>query len=116
MIVADVHALNAFRVVRFLRDKFKIDAKARRQWFNYWLIEGLDALELWLTAADGVRRYCVGDAPTIADICLVPQLEIARRNGIDLEDFPRLSEIGAACTTLDAFRNAHPDQQMDSQP
>ena len=114
MIVSDVHALNAFRVVRFLRDKFKIGAKVRRQWFNHWLIEGLDALELWLTAADSTRRYCVGDAPTIADICLVPQLEIARRNGIDLEDFPRLTEIDGVCTALDAFRNAHPDQQMNS--
>lgn len=106
MITSDMHGLNAFRVVSFLRDGFKIDAKGRRRWLNHWLIEGLDALELWLAAAGGTRRFCVGDSPSIADICLVPQVEVARRNRIALDEFPRVSEIDAACTALDAFRNA----------
>ena len=114
MIVSDIHGLNAFRVVGFLRDGFKIDTKGRRQWFNHWLVEGLDALELWLAAGGGTRQYCVGDAPSIADICLVPQIAVARRNRIDLDDFPRLSEIDAACTALEAFRRARPEHQTDS--
>jgi maleylacetoacetate isomerase len=106
MVCADMQPLNAFRVVGFLRDAFGIDTRGRRRWFNHWLVEGLDALELWLTAAGGARRYCVGGAVSLADVCLVPQLEVARRNGIDLEDFPRLREIEAACMELEPFRRA----------
>ncbi len=114
MIASDVHPLIAFRAISFLRDGFKIDTGGRRKWFNYWLIEGLDALELWLTAGGGTRRYCVGDQVTIADVCLVPQLEVARRNHIDLDDFPRLTSVETTCMALDAFRNAEPGAQAKS--
>ncbi len=107
LISADIHALNAHRVHSYLRDTLRADTAARRQWFGHWLYEGLDALELWL-AAGPAGRYCVGDAVTMADLCLVPQLEIARRNRIDVDDFPRLCAIEAACLALDAFRGAAP--------
>ena len=55
MIASDIHPLIAFRAISFLRDGFKIDTSGRREWFNYWLIEGLDALELWLSADGGAR-------------------------------------------------------------
>ncbi len=114
MIASDIHPLIAFRAISFLRDGFKIDTSGRREWFNYWLIEGLDALELWLSADGGARRYCVGDQVTIADVCLVPQLEVARRNHIDLDDFPRLTSVEATCLALDAFRKAQPATQAKS--
>ncbi|MCZ6892680.1 MAG: maleylacetoacetate isomerase [Gammaproteobacteria bacterium] len=114
MIASDIHPLIAFRAISFLRDGFKIDTSGRREWFNYWLIEGLDALELWLSADGGARRYCVGDQVTIADVCLVPQLEVARRNHIDLDDFPRLTSVEATCIALDAFRKAQPATQAKS--
>ncbi|MCZ6665769.1 MAG: glutathione binding-like protein, partial [Gammaproteobacteria bacterium] len=114
MIASDIHPLIAFRAISFLRDGFKIDTSGRREWFNYWLIEGLDALELWLSADGGARRYCVGDQVTIADVCLVPQLEVARRNHIDLGDFPRLTSVEATCIALDAFRKAQPATQAKS--
>lgn len=106
MICADMQPLNAFRVVSFLRDTFGIDTGGRRRWFNHWLVEGLDALELWLAADGGARRFCVGSQVSIADICLVPQLEVARRNGLDLDDFPRLLAIDRACMDIEAFRRA----------
>ena len=108
MICSDMQPLNAFRVVTFLRDSFGIDTRGRRRWFNHWLLEGLDALELWLAAASGARSYCVGERVSIADVCLVPQLAVARRNGIDLEDFPRLLAIEGACLQMDAFSRAAP--------
>ena len=114
MVASDIHPLIAFRAISFLRDGFKIDTSGRREWFNYWLIEGLDALELWLSADGGARRYCVGDQVTIADVCLVPQLEVARRNHIDLDDFPRLTSVEATCMALDAFRKAEPGTQAKS--
>lgn len=105
LVVSDIQPLNAFRVIGFLRDSFRIDTRGRRRWFNHWLLEGLDALELWLTAAGG-SRYAVGDQVTIADVCLVPQLEVARRNGIDIDDFPRLAAVETRCLALESFRRA----------
>lgn len=109
LIVCDVHPLNGLRVLSYLRSTLKVDAKKRRAWFTHWIVEGLDALELWLAARGGASRYCVGDEVSIADVCLVPQLDVARRNRIDIDDFPRIAEIDAACLELDAFRLTHPD-------
>lgn len=108
MIGADIQPLTALRVVGFLRDVFRIDARGRRNWFNHWLLEGLDALELWLTAAGGSPHFCIGATPTIADICLIPQLAVARRNGIDIEDFPRLAAVESRCLALPPFQAAQP--------
>lgn len=108
IICADIHPLNGFRVHAYLRDTLRLDARARRRWFHHWLAEGLDALEVHLAANRGSQRYCVGDEVSIADLCLVPQLDIARRNRVDMDDFPRLVAIEAACLELDAFSSAGP--------
>ena len=109
LICCDIHPLDGFRVLIYLRDTLGIDVQRRRLWFQHWLLEGLDALELWLTADNARRRFCVGDQISIADICLVPQLDVARRNNIDIDDFPRLAAVESACMTLPAFRDTHPD-------
>lgn len=109
LICCDMQPLNGFRVLLYLRDTLGIDVQRRRQWFQHWLLEGLDALELWLIADAPRKNFCVGDRPGIADICLVPQLDLARRNHIDIEDFPRLAAIEAACMRLPEFRDTHPD-------
>ena len=109
IICSDMHPLNGYRVLLYLRDNLGADLARRRQWFQHWLLEGLDALELWLTAAEGRRTYCVGDHVTLADVCLVPILDLARRNGLDVEDFPRLAAVERACLELPAFRETHPD-------
>jgi len=106
LIAADVQPLTGLRVMSYLRDECRLDVAARRRWFNHWLMEGLDALELWLTAAERATRFCVSDEPGIADICLVAQLEVARRSGIDVEEFPRLAAVEARCMALPAFQQA----------
>ena len=108
LIATDLQPLTALRVMSYLRDSVRMDVKARRHWFNYWLLEGLDALELWLTAAGRASPFCVGAQPSIADVCLVPQLEVARRNGVDVDEFPRLAAVEARCLVLPAFRNTRP--------
>jgi len=108
LIATDIQPLTGLRVMSYLRDENRQDVAARRRWFNHWLMEGLDALELWLTAAERGTRYCVSDAPSIADVCLVPQLEVARRSGIDVEEFPRLAAVEARCLELKAFQQARP--------
>jgi maleylacetoacetate isomerase len=109
LICCDIHPLNGFRVLIYLRDTLGIDVQRRRHWFQHWLLEGLDALELWLTADGARRHFCVGEQVSIADVCLVPQLDVARRNSIDIEDFPRLAAVETACLAMPAFRDTHPD-------
>lgn len=108
LVATDVHPLNVNRVHHYLRDALRLSDAQRRAWLQHWLIEGLDAVELWLTAT-GARSFCVGDSPTVADICLVPQLELARRNQVSLDDFPSVLAIEARCLELDAFMKTAPD-------
>jgi maleylacetoacetate isomerase len=109
IIACDIHPLTNLRVLAYLRNNFKADQNARSMWFRQWLLDGLDALELWLTADRGMSTYCVGNEVSVADICLVPQMYQARRFNLPLDDFPRLCDIDAACMALDAFRNAEPE-------
>jgi maleylacetoacetate isomerase len=108
IIACDIHPLISLRVLAYLRNVFKADQDARSMWFRHWLLDGLDALELWLTAERGRSVYCAGDEVSLADICLVPQMYQARRFKLPLDDFPHLCDIEAACLELDSFRNAEP--------
>jgi len=112
MVVADIQSLTNLRVLAYLRSALHASDVARSRWYRHWVLEGLDALELWLTAEDG-GRYCVGDTVTIADVCLVPLLHSARRFALDLDDFPRLCKVEAACLELPAFQRAHPESQPE---
>lgn len=109
IIVADIQSLTSLRVLAYLRTTLKAPEVQRSLWFRHWLLEGLDALELWLTAESQPHRYCFGEAVTLADVCLVPLLHAARRFRLPLDDFPRLCEVEAACLALPAFQQAHPD-------
>ena len=113
MIVSDIQSLTNLRILAYLRTSLKASEAARSLWMRHWLLEGLDALELWLAAEGGRGRYCVGDAVTLADLCLVPLMFSARRFALDLDDFPRLVAIESNCLELDAFQSAHPDQHAE---
>jgi maleylpyruvate isomerase len=79
---------------------------------SQFIRRGLAAFEA--EVADGISPFAVGDAPSFADLCLVPQLYGARRFGVDLTPYPRLCAIEAACAALPAFAAAHPDRQADA--
>jgi maleylpyruvate isomerase len=82
------------------------------EWTRGFVSAGLAAFAR--TAAETAGAFCVGDAPTIADCCLVPQLASARRFGADIAPLGQLLEIEARCLALPAFANAVPDQQPDA--
>ncbi len=86
-----------------------VDDKA---WIRTFMHDGLVALEAMTAPLAG--RYSVGDAPTLADCCLVPQLYSAHRFGVPLDPFPTLTRVAAACEALPAFAAAHPDRQPDA--
>jgi maleylacetoacetate isomerase len=105
-IACDIHPLNNLRVLKYLGSQLGADETARDDWYRHWVIAGFDALE---AMADTATPYFGGDAPGIADICLVPQMFNARRFAAPLDPYPNLVRIDAACTALDAFARAHPD-------
>ena len=87
---------------------------ARNDWGDFWVKRGLAALER--EAAGSAGRFLVGDEPSLADVCLVPQLYAARRFGVDVAAYPTLARVEAACVDLPAFRESHPNTQPDARP
>lgn len=83
-----------------------------KAWVQGFISDGLAAFDTAVAATAG--RFCVGDAPTIADCCLIPQLYSARRFGVPTDPWPRLAAIEEACAALPAFAAAHPDRQPDA--
>jgi maleylpyruvate isomerase len=110
----DIHPINNRRVLEYLRKQLGCDEAAVNAWCATWINAGFDALEA-LLAADTMRGdFCFGQAPSIADVCLVPQVESARRFQIDLAQWPRIRAVDDACATLEAFRLAAPSAQPDA--
>jgi maleylpyruvate isomerase len=113
-ICCDIHPLNNLRVLRYLVNTLNIGEEAKDAWYRHWIDTGLAALEAQLAADASTGTFCHGDVPTMADICLVPQLANARRAGIPLDSYPTLLRIDASCRALDAFARAAPDRQPDA--
>ena len=107
LIACDIHPLNNLRVLGYLKREFGAPNNARDEWYRHWVREGFVALE---RMAEGSGRYLGGDAPDLADICLVPQMFNARRFKLDLESFPTLVRIDAALQQLEAFAAASPER------
>jgi maleylpyruvate isomerase len=107
-ITSDLHPLNNLRVMRYLEDRLSLDKESRDAWYRHWVQVGFDALERWLMRDVATGRFCHGDSPTLADICLVPQVFNARRFAVDMNPYPRILAIDAACRELAAFQTAAP--------
>lgn len=112
LIGCDIHPLNNLRVGKALRETFGADQAAVDAWAARWILPGFEALEA-LVARHGAG-WCFGDAPTLADCYLIPQVYSARRFNVPLEAFPRLLAIDAAAAAHPAFMTAHPDNQSDA--
>jgi maleylpyruvate isomerase len=111
-VTCDVHPLNNLRVLQYLEKDLGHDKAARDSWYGHWVRLGFDALERRLAQDAETGRFCHGDAPTLADICLVPQVFNARRFAVDLEAYPRIVGIDAACREIPEFQAAAPDRQV----
>lgn len=109
-IAADIHPLNNVRVLNYLAGEFDITADQKSCWYQHWLSIGLSALESQLSKWHCSGRYCFGDTPSLADICLVPQLYNARRFSCSLKAYPLLTSIDAACQEHEAFKEAWPEE------
>jgi maleylpyruvate isomerase len=114
MICCDVHPLQNSRVQQYLAADLHHDEVAILSWVRHWIDDGLRALETMIASDPARGDFCYGAQPTLADACLVPQLYNANRYGCELEPYPTLVRIRAACETLEPFRNAAPERQPDA--
>ncbi len=113
-IACDIHPLNNLRVLRYLTHVLNVDENAKNAWYRHWIETGLAALEAQLTNDAATRAFCHGDEPTLADICLVPQLANARRYAIALDAYPTLLRVDGNCAQIAAFADAAPERQPDA--
>jgi maleylacetoacetate isomerase len=109
LVACDIHPLNNLRVLKYLKGQLKHSQDEIDTWYIHWVTEGLRALEA--TAAPRAGAFLFGDSPTIADVCLVPQLYNARRFDVPLEPYPTLLRADENANKLEAFGAAHPDRQ-----
>jgi maleylacetoacetate isomerase len=114
-IACDIHPINNLRVLNYLTGTLGASEAQKNGWYRYWCDVGFEALETQLAREKASGAYCHGGSPTLADICLVPQLANARRVELDLSLYPTLLRIEAACTALPAFAAAAPAQQPDAE-
>jgi maleylacetoacetate isomerase len=108
-VACDIHPLNNLRVLKYLKGELGHSQEEVDRWYAHWIHEGLPALEA--LAAPGAGAFLFGDGPTMADVCLVPQLYNARRFDVPLDDYPTLLRAEENANKLEAFAAAHPDRQ-----
>lgn len=111
-VACDIHPLANVGVLIELRNRFGAEQDAIADWHNGWIARGFMALEK--QAAERDTEFLFGAYPTLAEICLVPQIKNARRMKMDLTDFPALTEIEGKCYELEAFDKARPENQPDA--
>ena len=109
-IACDIHPLNNLRVLKYLKDVLGHSQEEVDAWYAHWIEEGLPALEVLAKPKSG--KFLFGDAPTGADVCLIPQLYNARRFNVPLDDYPTLLRAEENANKLEAFAAAHPDAQQ----
>jgi len=114
IVACDVHPIQNLRVLQYLKRELGQEQAAIDAFARHWIATGLEALEARL-AEGSTGRFCHGDAPGLADLCLVPQLFNARRFGLDPAPYPRVLAVEAACAGLEAFRRAAPEVQPDAE-
>lgn len=109
-IACDIHPLNNLRVLKYLKNDLGHSQDQIDRWYSHWISEGLPPLEAMAAPRSG--KFLFGDAPTGADVCLVPQLYNARRYNVPLDAYPTLLRAEENANKLDAFAAAHPDRQQ----
>ncbi len=111
LIACDIHPLNNTSPLRYLKNTMGQPQTAIDAWYHHWVLEGFEALEALIAPGP----YLYGNAVTLADVCLVPQVYNARRLKVPLDKFPKIVAVDAACMKLPAFERARPENQPDAE-
>jgi len=114
IIAVDIHPINNLRILKYLDAEFGADADAKKTWFQKWAHQGMKALEIRLVDEPATGKFCHGDTPTLADICLYAQMFNNQRFELDMSSFPTIMAIFRECECLPAFADAAPLNQPDA--
>jgi len=114
IIACEMHPLNNLRTLKHIRRTFKLDEEGVNTWYRHWIADGFAMLEGYLLREKRHGTYCHGDAVSMADCCLVPQVFNAQRYNCDLAPYPTIMRIFNACMRLDAFASTQPMKQADA--
>ena len=116
IVACDVHPINNLRILQYLENDLGLDDDAREpHGRRRWIDEGFSAMEAMLRDDSRTGAHCFGNRPTLADICLVPQVFNSRRVGLDLARYPTLARIYENCMRLPAFADQAPERQPDAE-
>lgn len=112
VIACDIHPINNLRILKYLTEQLNVTPEIKTHWYQHWVSEGLNAAEA-LLRNQPESDFCFGDQPTLADICLIPQMANAERFGCDITLYPRLMSVYKRCIQHPAFISAQPKLQPD---
>jgi maleylacetoacetate isomerase len=115
VVACEVHPIQNLRVLAFVKSKYNQTDEQVNHWAQHWINLGLSALEEIILTQPKRGKFCYGDTPTLADVCLIPQLGNARRYGCDLSRYPKILDIEKNCMALRAFADAAPEKQPDAE-
>ena len=115
IVACDIHPVNNLRILQYLRRQLGADDATIATWYNHWIAEGFSAIEALLAGDQRTGRFCCGDRPGLADICLVPQVVNAGNYQLDMAPYPTIQRIFDACLEIPAFAVAHPRAQPDAE-
>jgi maleylacetoacetate isomerase len=114
IVVSDGHPLIVPRIRGYLDKQMSQDEAARNKWLAHWTLEALRAVEAHLASERETGRFCHGDAPTLADVCLASQIFGARFFNVDTKDVPEVMRVFGECMKIDAFDRSQPLRQPDA--
>ncbi|WP_375508887.1 maleylacetoacetate isomerase [uncultured Caballeronia sp.] len=113
-LACEIHPLNNLRVLKYLNDRVGVTADQKDAWYQHWISAGFATLESRLSGDSRVGKLVYGDSPTVADLCLVPQVWNARRFNVPLNSYPTILRLADYAMGLDAFISAEPSVQPDA--
>lgn len=109
VISSEIQPLNNLKVLRYLRNNFELDKSTEQEWYQHWICESFDSLEQQVKAIP----YAMGEAVSIVDVFLIPQIFNAIRFDVNMDDYPKLMKIYKECNLLSAFINAAPENHIE---
>jgi maleylacetoacetate isomerase len=114
IVACDIHPINNLGVMQYLEHEFNAPQVERDRWIKHWITEGFKGLEKLLETNPSTGQFCEGDEPSLADICVVPQVYNAYRWSVDMNQFPLIRRIYDDCMKMEAFDRAKPENQPDA--
>ena len=115
VIACEVHPIQNLRVLNYVKATYNQTDEQVNKWAQHWIDLGVSALQEMIVSQSRCGKFCFGDSPTLADICLIPQLGNARRYGCDLSKYPTILEIEKNSNAIPAFADAAPEKQPDAE-